>query len=185
MRFLYKYKKDSGLLLDLSIGQYDSYTPIQLASYISTIAMSGNRYQLHFLKEIRNSSKTDEIGELKEKIEPKLVHKVDLDSKFMDRIREGFNRVMDSTGYDYMGDVPYPSGKTGSAETFKDTDEDGDIDSATMSKGFVGYAPKDNPMFSMVILSPNVKTGHDNGYTSPVNYKISKRVANKVFEFLQ
>ena len=178
-------KKDSGLLLDLSIGQYDSYTPIQLASYISTIAMSGNRYQLHFLKEIRNSSKTDEIGKLKEKIEPKLVHKVDLDSKFMDRIREGFNRVMDSTGYDYMGDVPYPSGKTGSAETFKDTDEDGDIDSATMSKGFVGYAPKDNPMFSMVILSPNVKTGHDNGYTSPVNYKISKRVANKVFEFLQ
>ena len=178
-------KKDAGLLLDLSIGQYDSYTPIQIASYISTIAMSGDRYQLHFLKEIRNPSDSDEIGTLKEKIEPKLVHKVDLDPIYMSRIREGFSRVMDSTGYDYMGDIPYPSGKTGSAETFKDTDNDGNIDTETLSKGFVGYAPSDNPRFSMVILSPNVKKGHNNDYTSPVNYKISKRVASKVFEFLQ
>ena len=178
-------KKDAGLLLDLSIGQYDSYTPIQIASYISTIAMSGDRYQLHFLKEIRNPSDSDEIGTLKERIDPKLVHKVGLDPIYMSRIREGFNRVMDSTGYDYMGDVPYPSGKTGSAETFKDTDEDGDIDTETLSKGFVGYAPIDNPRFSMVVLSPNVKKGHNNDYTSPVNYKISKRVASKVFEFLQ
>ena len=178
-------KKDAGLLLDLSIGQYDSYTPIQIASYISTIAMSGDRYQLHFLKEIRNPSDSDEIGTLKERIDPKLVHKVGLDPIYISRIREGFNRVMDSTGYDYMGDVPYPSGKTGSAETFKDTDEDGDIDTETLSKGFVGYAPIDNPRFSMVVLSPNVKKGHNNDYTSPVNYKISKRVASKVFEFLQ
>ena len=52
----------------------------------------------------------------------------------MDRIREGFSKVMDSTGYDYMGDVPEPAGKTGSAETFKDTDNDGLIDKETLSK---------------------------------------------------
>ena len=96
----------------------------------------------------------------------------------------GFSRVMDSTGYDYMGDVPDPAGKTGSAETFKDTDNDGLIDKETLSKGFVGYAPSSNPKFSMVILSPNVKYSENSDYSSPVNYKISERVANKVFEFL-
>ena len=178
-------KKDSGLLLDLSIGQYDTYTPVQLVSYISTIATGGNRYKLHFLKEIRNSSNNEEIGTLKESIKPELLHKVDLEDKYIDRIRLGFERVMDSTGYDYMGDVPNPAGKTGSAESFKDTDGDGYIDKETLSKGFVGYAPSDNPKFSMVILSPNVKYNENSEYYSPVNYKISKRVANKVFEILQ
>ena len=79
---------DSGLLLDFSIGQYDTYTPVQISSYISTIASSGNRYKLHFLKEIRNSSKTDKIGDLKKKIEPELIHKVNLDSKYIDSFLE-------------------------------------------------------------------------------------------------
>ena len=178
-------KKDPGLLLDLSIGQYDTYTPIQLASYISTIAAKGNRYQLHFLKEIRNSSSNEEIGTIKEKIEPKLIHKVSLEDKYIDRIRLGFSMVMDSIGYGYMGDVNDPAGKTGTAESFKDTDDDGYIDKATISRGFLGYAPSFDPKFAMVILSPNVKYSDFSDYSSPVNYKISERVANKVFEFLK
>ena len=178
-------KKDSGLLLDLAIGQYDTYTPVQISSYISTIAMNGNRYQLHLLKEIRNSSSTEKIGTLKTKIEPKLVHKVELDDRFKYRIKDGFSSVMNVTGYGYMGDVPDPSGKTGTAESFKDTDGDGDIDKETISRAFIGYAPKDTPKFTITILSPNVKYSETSDYSSPVNFKISKRVANKVFEFLQ
>ena len=178
-------KYDSGLLLDYAIGQYDSFTPVQISSYISTIASSGNRYQLHLLKEIRNSSNTEEIGTLKQKIEPKLIHKVDLDSKYIDRIKEGFQEVMHVTGYGYMGDVPDASGKTGTAETFKDTDEDGLIDKETISRAFVGYAPKENPKFAITILSPNVKYSETSDYSSPVNFKISKRVSNKVFEILK
>ena len=178
-------KIDAGLLLDLAIGQYDTYTPVQLASYISTIAERGNRYKLHFLKEIRNPSNNEEIGSLKEKIEPVLLNKVDLDEKYIDRIRLGFSEVMNSIGYGYMGDVPDPAGKTGTAESFKDTDDDGYIDKETISRGFVGYAPSDEPKFSMVILSPNVKYSENSDYSSPVNYKISERVANKVFEFLK
>ena len=178
-------KIDAGLLLDLAIGQYDTYTPVQLASYISTIAERGNRYKLHFLKEVRNPSNNEEIGSLKEKIEPVLVHKVELEDKYIDRIRLGFSEVMNSIGYGYMGDVPDPAGKTGTAESFKDTDDDGYIDKETISRGFVGYAPSENPKFSMVILSPNVKYSENSDYSSPVNYKISERVANKVFEFLK
>ena len=178
-------KYDSGLLLDFSIGQYDTYTPVQISSYISTIASSGNRFQLHLLKEIRNTSNNDKIGTLKEEIKPKLVHKVNLDDKYIDRIRLGFSKVMNVTGYGYMGDVPEPSGKTGTAESFKDTDDDGLIDKATISRAFIGYAPKDNPKFTVTILSPNVKYSETSDYSSSVNYKISKRVSNKVFEILK
>ena len=46
------------LLLNLSIGQYDTYTPLQIMNYINTIATSGTRYSLHYLKEIKNNDKT-------------------------------------------------------------------------------------------------------------------------------
>ena len=172
---------DSGLLLDFSIGQYDTYTPVQIASYISTIASFGNRYQLHLLKEIRNSSKTEEIGSLKTKIEPKLLNKVSLDDKYINRIREGFIKVMDQTGYGYMGNVEGRAGKTGTAESFND----GEIDKETISRAFVGYAPSDNPKFAITILSPNVKYNEMSDYSSPVNFNISKRVAEKVNEMIK
>ncbi|MBQ1496452.1 MAG: penicillin-binding protein 2 [Bacilli bacterium] len=178
-------KYDSGLLLDFAIGQYDTYTPVQISSYISTIASYGNRYRLHFLKEIRNSSLDDEIGSLREEIKPVLLKKVDLEDKYINRIREGFKRVMNVTGYGYMGDVPDSSGKTGTAETFKDTDGDGNIDKETISRAFVGFAPSDNPKFTITILSPNVKYSDTSDYSSPVNFKISERVSNKVFEFFK
>ena len=176
---------EAGHLLDFAIGQYDTYTPIQIASYINTLASNGNRYKLHFLKEIRNNTNEDKIGTLKEKIEPKLLNTVSLDDTYKDRIKQGFKSVMNSLGYGYMGNVPSPAGKTGTAESFVDSDNDGNIDKETLSKAFVGYAPSDNPKFSLVVLSPNVKYGNNSEYVSPVNNKISARVSNKVFEILQ
>ena len=176
---------EAGHLLDLAIGQYDTYTPVQIASYINTLASNGNRYQLHLLKEIRNKSNDEEIGTLKKKIEPKLLNSVSLDQIYKDRIKLGFEQVMKTLGYGYMGNVPSPAGKTGTAESFYDSDGDGKIDVPTISKGFIGYAPSNNPKFSIVVLSPNVRYSKNSTYTSPVNNKISARVSNKVFEFLQ
>lgn len=39
-----------GKTLDLAIGQYDTYTPMQLAQYISTVANGGYRIQPHVVK---------------------------------------------------------------------------------------------------------------------------------------
>ena len=178
-------KIDGDLLLDFSIGQYDTYTPIQISNYINTIANYGNRYKMHFLKEIRYPSNNDEIGELKEEIKPVLLNKVSLDDVYINRIRLGFNKVMLSLGYGYMGNVSDPSGKTGTSNSFKDTDNDGIIDRETISKTFIGYAPSDNPKFSIVILSPNVSDLNYSEYVPNVNYKISERVSNKMVDFLQ
>ena len=174
-----------GHLLDLAIGQYDTYTPIQIASYINTLASNGNKYQLHLLKEVRSKSNSDEIGNLEEKIEPKLLGSVNLEQVYKDRIKLGFETVMKTLGYGYMGNVPSPAGKTGTAESFYDSDGDGNIDVETLNKGFIGYAPSYDPKFSIVVLSPNVRYSKNSTYTSPVNNKISSRVSNKVFEFLQ
>ena len=176
---------ESGHLLDLAIGQYDTYTPIQIASYINTLASNGNKYKLHLLKEIRNKSNSDEIGPIYKKIVPKLLSSVQLDQVYKDRIKLGFESVMNTLGKGYMGNVPSPAGKTGTAESFVDSDGDGNIDKETLSKGFVGYAPSNSPKFSLVVLSPNVRYSKNSTYTSPVNNKISARVSNKVFEILQ
>ncbi len=45
-----------GFLLDLAIGQYDMYTPMQLAQYVSTIANGGYRMKPQLVKEIREPS---------------------------------------------------------------------------------------------------------------------------------
>lgn len=178
-------KYDSDMLLDFVIGQYDTYTPVQIANYISTIASYGNRYKLHFLKEVRNSSDTDELGDIYLENKPILLNKVSLDDKYINRVRLGFNKVMLSLGYGYMGDIPDPSGKTGTSNSFKDTDGDGIIDRETISKAFIGYAPSDNPRFSLVVLSPHVSDLTYGEYVSGVNYRISERVSNKMFDFLQ
>ena len=47
--------------LDLSIGQYDTYTTLQLAQYVSTIANGGYRIAPKVLKEIREPSEDGKI----------------------------------------------------------------------------------------------------------------------------
>lgn len=176
---------ESGHLLDIAIGQYDTYTPVQIASYISTLAANGNRYKLHLLKEVHEKTNNENIGKITKKIGPELLGTVNLDQKYKDRIKLGFEGVMKSLGYGYMGSVPNPAGKTGTAESFYDSDGDGRIDVPTISKGFIGYAPSDNPKFTITVLSPNVRYSTTSEYTSPVNNKISSRVSNKVFEILK
>ncbi len=46
-----------GHALDFSIGQFDTYTPLQLAQYVSTIANGGYRMQPQIVKEIREPAK--------------------------------------------------------------------------------------------------------------------------------
>ena len=174
-----------GTLLDFVIGQYDTYTPMQITQYINAIASYGNKYQLHLLKEVRKGNNEEKIGDIIYKNDKKLIGKVDLDDNYINRVREAFNAVMGATGSGYMGDVYDPSGKTGTSQSFYDIDNDGKVDVETLSKAFIGYAPSDNPKFSIVVLSPNVRYSTYSEYISPVNLNISKRISNKVFEILK
>ena len=176
-------KKSPDLLLNLAIGQYDTCTPIQLSQYITTIASNGNRLKPHLLKEVRLSSKTEEIGELEKEIAPVILNKVEAEQIYLDRVKEGFKAVVSyGTGKNVMGNAPNPAGKTGTSESFLDTDNDGKIDTETISNAFVGYAPLDNPEMTITVTSPDVEDPNTNiNYHSYVNRRIAKKISSFYF----
>jgi penicillin-binding protein A len=53
-------QNNPGYLLDLLIGQYDQYTPLQLAQFVSTIANGGYRMKPQLVKEIRETMSSQE-----------------------------------------------------------------------------------------------------------------------------
>lgn len=175
-----------GHLLDFSIGQYDTYTPIQLSQYINTIASGGNRLKPYLLKEVYapSNNNEDKFGSLIYKSEKEVLGTVDVDKKYMDRVRYGFNRVVtNGLGYGYMGNYFDASGKTGTSQSFIDTNEDGKVDTETITSSFVGYAPSENPKMSVVVVSPDIS--HSYGYSthqSAVTKRISANIVNKFFE---
>lgn len=178
--------KSAGNLLDFVMGQYETYTPIQLSQYISTIANGGSRLAPHLLKEVRESSSSGEMGKVIYTQEKKELNKVDTKSEYMARVKEGFYAVMHAPGgygRGYIDDKLNSAGKTGTSQSFIDTDNDGVIDTETITSSFVGYAPADNPKFSIMVTSPN--SSHPNSttdYASLVTLRITKEVTNKYYD---
>src|SRR5574344_1232800 len=149
------------LLLNLAIGQYDSYTPLQLLAYINTIANNGVRLNLSFLKQENQVSAV-----------------VNLDSYYMNRIQEGFYQVVNAgTGRGYSDYGISAVGKTGTAENYYDAK------TTTITQSYIMYAPRDNPKYSLVIVNPNISFNNDtNKYIAPINRLISKKMSDYLFK---
>ncbi len=176
--------ENAGLLLDFSIGQYDNYTPIQLSQYIGTIANDGVRMKPYLLKEVYDSSKKSLTSVIYTNKEEQL-NKVETESKYLKRVQQGFKEVLKygGTGSGYI-DLKYkPAGKTGTSQSFVDSDNDGKIDKETISNTFVAYAPYDNPKVTFTVISPDIYY-NENGsnYQTNVNRRIVKEVSNAYFE---
>ncbi len=45
------------------------------------------------------------------------------------------------------------AGKTGTSESFLDTNNDGKVDTATISSSFAGFYPSEDPKFSIVVIT--------------------------------
>ena len=174
----YKSDNRSGdLLINFAIGQYDTYTPLQLSQYVSTIANGGKRYKTHFLKAVLSGNKT-----LYE-IEPNVLNTLDVKKKYVDRVRLGFKNVITrGTGMGYMDSAPDPSGKTGTSESFLDIDEDGIIDIPTISNNFVGYAPSSKPIMSIAAAFPDIQNPKGGKYKSNVNQVIVSKTTSIFFD---
>jgi cell division protein FtsI/penicillin-binding protein 2 len=173
-----------GYLLDFSIGQYDTYTPIQLSQYMSTIANGGKRIAPYLLKAVYDST-SDDLTALVSETKTTILETVNTEVKYLDRVKLGLKAVMESkgTGYNFIDTVYKPAGKTGTSQSFVDTNNDGAIDKQTVSTTFAGYAPYDNPKAVFTVVSPDVSHNYGKtGYQSWVNRKISYEVSKKFFE---
>ncbi len=173
-----------GHLLDFSIGQYDTYTPIQLTQYINTIANGGYRIAPHLLQSVYEPTK-DGLTNIIYNKEPEVLNKLSAKDEHLKRIQEGFKQVVASggTGVGYMPYEIKPAGKTGTSESLIDGDLDGVVDLETYSNTFAGYAPYDNPIVAFTVISPDVSLVNSrSGYRTAVNRRISYRVSKKFFE---
>ena len=177
--------KRAGNLLDFVIGQYETYTPIQLSQYISTLANGGSRLQPHLLKEVHESTSSDELGKVIYSFDPKELNKIDTKEEYMNRVKEGFYAVINSNGGYGRGYMDYkysPAGKTGTSQSFIDTDNDGVIDTETITSSFIGYAPSSDPKMSIIVTSPNSSQPNNaSDFASLVTMRITKKATDAYF----
>lgn len=162
------------LLLNLAIGQYDLYTPTSLIQYINTIANNGERLKLNLMHSIKNEDN------IILKSEKEVLNKIDLEEKYLKRIQEGLREVIRTgTGYWYVNPNIKAAGKTGTSESYIDSDYDGLLDAYVLSNTFAMYAPFENPKYSIVVISPNVSNLNAKSSTyAPVNRLIARKVSD-------
>lgn len=176
----------AGNLLDFVMGQFETYTPIQLSQYATTLANGGSRLEPHLLKEVHESTNSIELGKTIKTIDKKVLNTIDTKSEYMARVKEGLHAVTMSSyglGRNYIDSKYDPSGKTGTSQSFIDNDKDGVIDTETISTAFIGYAPTNDPKISIVVTSPDSSHPNSNiDYNSLVTLHITKKVTNKYFE---
>jgi cell division protein FtsI/penicillin-binding protein 2 len=169
-------ERKPGLLLDLAIGQYDLYTPMQLAQYVSAIANGGFRVEPHIMKEIREPNHSEnKIGPIVYENKPKVLNRINVSERELQQVQNGFYQVAHGsrgTARNQFRDAPYnAAAKSGTAESFYNGKD-------TYNTTLIGYAPFDNPEIAYSVVVP---WSHQK--TDPVvNKTIAKRIMDKYFE---
>ena len=137
-----------------AIGQgSNSYSDIQLARYITSVANSGNNYKLTLLNKVLSSS-----GDTVESFEPVLANTTDISSSTWNAVHNGMRQVIVSgtAKKTFDGFNIEVAGKTGTAQENK---------LRSNHSVFVAYAPYSNPEIGISVLIPN---GESTGYTAEI-----------------
>ncbi len=146
---------DPGNALDLAFGHFDTYSPIQLNQYISTIANGGTRYALHVLDKILAPTEDEETagdGATIYEYQPTVLNELSITDEMLAEVQEGVWSVIHTStgvGNAIFADFPIEvAGKSGTA-TVSDTLED-TLENST----WAGWAPYDDPEIAVSIVIP-------------------------------
>lgn len=166
-----------GDTLSAAIGQSgSSFTPIQLANYISTIANGGKLNKVSIIKAIDNeventSISRDEINKYSSEYTGVNFEErnLNINSEYIDAIKKGMLSVTSETGgTSYIvfknSDIQV-AGKTGTAQ----------VPSGNNNGIFVGFAPYDNPKIAVVAV---IEHGGEGTYTANVVKPIMEEYFN-------
>lgn len=149
-----------GITIQAAIGQADStFTPLQLATYVATIANDGVRLQTHLLNEIIDY----ETGEVLETYEPVVAETIDISIENIDIVQEAMKLVAtEGTASDIFGDYEIQiAAKTGTAQNSNHSD----------TVNFIAYAPYDDPEIAIAVTLEYAGTG-----------KLARNVAKDLFD---
>ena len=153
-------------LLNLAIGQFDTYTTMQLAQYISTVANGGYRVQPRMLKEIRKPSTDGEnLGPVVEEVTPTILNKIQNSKEEIDHVKEGLRKVYigsNGSARSAFYDAPYTAaGKTGTAQVVYYGPQKDKYGTDTINNVHVGFAPFENPEVAYAVIFPWSTTNFD------------------------
>ncbi|MGE7912211.1 peptidoglycan D,D-transpeptidase FtsI family protein [Lysinibacillus xylanilyticus] len=174
-----------GKTLDLAIGQYDTYTPLQLAQYISTVANGGYRIKPHVVKEVREPSNDgQQLGQLVTEIGPTILNRIDNPTEEIDYVKKGLRRVYtgsQGTARGAFANAPYTAaGKTGTAQVVYYGPLKEYYGTDTLSFTHVGFAPYENPEIAYAVVIPWATTNTGAHLTN--NNVIARESVDKYFE---
>ncbi|MBP8693597.1 MAG: penicillin-binding protein 2 [Enterococcus sp.] len=180
VKYLSDANYDGGKLLDLAFGQFDTYTPIQLAQYVATIANDGVRLQPHLVQAIYANDEEGKLGQLKESLQPIALNEVDLTAAELAIIQDGFRDVVTGTDANTTGTMLQNSkmeisAKTGTAEmTVTDNGKLLDVENLNA----VSYAPTSDPEIALAVVIPQLR-GEKKGYP---NLTITKEIMDVYYD---
>ncbi|MFZ2458709.1 MAG: penicillin-binding transpeptidase domain-containing protein, partial [Streptococcus suis] len=143
-----------------AFGQFDNYTPMQMAQYVSTVANKGTRISPHLVEGIYGNTDQGGLGDLIESVSVKELNQVNISEDEMAILRQGFYQVVNGNGQFNTGSAIGQgasvtiSAKTGTAETYTTTPS-GEVVTA-VNTNVVAYAPSDNPQIAVSVVLPNL-----------------------------
>ncbi len=140
-----------GDTLQISIGQLNAFTPLQLANYTATLANGGTHYKVGLINRVVSY----DMSETYEEFEPEVKNTVKLDESNLDAVKEGMLSVtVDGTGQATLGDYPIKiGGKTGTSQVTGKADH----------SIFVAFAPFDNPEIAISVVLEHGASGFTAG----------------------
>lgn len=167
--------------LDFAFGQFDLYTPLQLAQYMSTIANGGTRIAPRLVKEIHETSPSGGIGNLEDVVPTKIMNSIPVSKEILDHIKEGLYRVTHgengTSATTFRTYSPQVAGKTGTTEAFYSGPNPAYTNEAVENSTFISYAPYDNPEIVVAVVAPYFKDGYPSDYAA----KVAKQVYDAYF----
>ncbi|WP_156009867.1 penicillin-binding protein PBP2B [Streptococcus ruminantium] len=143
-----------------AFGQFDNYTPMQMAQYVATIANKGTRVSPHLVEGIYANNAQGGLGELVKTVSGKEMNQVNISADNMELLRQGFYQVVNGNGRFNTGSAIGQgasvtiSAKTGTAETYTTTPS-GEVITA-VNTNVVAYAPSDHPKIAVAVVLPNL-----------------------------
>ena len=172
---------DAFSALDFAFGQFDLYTPLQLAQYMSTIANGGTRIAPRLVKEIHETSPSGGIGNLEDVVPTKIMNSIQVSKEILDHIKEGLYRVTHgengTSATTFRTYSPEVAGKTGTDEAFYSGPNPKYTNEAVENSTFISYAPYDNPEIVVAVVAPYFKDGSPSDYAA----KVAKQVYDAYF----
>ena len=156
-----------------AFGQFDNYTPMQLAQYVATIANDGVRVAPRIVEGIYGNNDKGGLGELIQAIDTKEINKVNISESDMAILHQGFYQVSHgtsplTTGRAFSdGATVSISGKTGTAESYVAGGQKANNTNA------VAYAPTENPQIAVAVVFP-----HNTNLTKNVGPAIARDIIN-------